>query len=55
MIPSVMPNGPGKLTLRRSARRLRWFFETFGRQAGLLSEQTGVSFEVDDKDLRSAF
>ena len=55
MIPSVIPKGPGTLPLRRSARRLRWFKETFSRQTALLSEQTGVTFEVDDKVLRRAF
>ena len=55
MIPSVIPTGPGAPPLRRSARRLRWFKETFSRQTALLSEQTGVTFEIDDKVLRRAF
>lgn len=55
MIPSVIPRGPGTLPLRKSARRLRWFKETFYRQTTLLSGQTGISYGVDDKALRNAF
>jgi hypothetical protein len=41
--------------VRKSVRRLRWFKEAVQRQIDALSEQTGVKFSVDDKELHSLF
>jgi hypothetical protein len=49
-----MPNG-SNAPVRKSARRLRWFKETLHRQADALAKQTGITYEIDDNELRALF
>jgi hypothetical protein len=46
---------PRATPVHRSVRRLRWFIESFHKQAERTSAETGVSYAIDDETLTRVF
>ena len=49
--PLTRPSQP----IRKTVRRLRWFKQSFAEQVDLISQETGVTFEISDQRLAAAF